>query len=278
MAALHKTLITCAELAALKECVILDCRHDLMRPNAGFIDYQHSHIPNAHHLHLDNDLSGKRTGQNGRHPLPDASTLAQKFAACGICRHRTVVVYDTLSGIYAARCWWLLCWLGHRQTRVLDGGFNAWRSGGFPVSTAIPDQQDGDFSEQPADNMHTDADSIFARLAAGKPSFLMDARQAARWRGETEPLDPIKGRIPGAKNHPYENNLTTAGTFQPPAALKKAWNALAPTDNTVHYCGSGVSACHNILALHIAGLPIGRLYSGSWSEWCTRPDYPPERS
>jgi len=279
---MHKTLITTEDLAArlgASDLVVCDVRHDLAQPDAwGEAEYRRAHIPGALFVHLDRDLSGRKTGTNGRHPLPTPESAAGTFGRLGIDAHKQVIVYDQGSGMYAARLWWMLKWLGHAAAALLDGGFAKWVSEGRPASTeaAVPRAAHFTISRvMPTVN----ATGVAASLAR-RSLTLIDARVPERFRGEIEPLDPIAGHIPGARNRPYANNLQPDGTFKPPLALREEFMTLlagTPASDVVHQCGSGVTACHNLLAMEVAGLPPTRLYPGSWSEWCADPARPMAR-
>lgn len=257
------------------EWVVFDCRHDLADPRRGRAEYLASHIPGARFLCLDEDLSATKTGRNGRHPLPDAHVLAEKFAQAGVDSRKQVVAYDAQGGMVAARLWWLLRWLGHLPVAVLDGGWNKWIAEGRPQDAELPRPRRTHLSSRLHDDW-VDADFIDSHLDnAG--TVLLDARAPDRFRGQNETLDPVAGRIPGARNRPYRDNLDADGCFKPPPVLKKEFrNVLGDTSpaRVVHYCGSGVSACHNLFAMELAGLRGGRLYPGSWSEWCANPTRP----
>lgn len=268
----YTTLISASDLAANLEnpgWVVCDCRHDLVDADAGPRLYGKSHIPGARLVRLDQDLSGTTNGRNGRHPLPDPQTVARRLGACGISNDTQVVGYDASGGTYAARLWWILRWLGHDAVAVLDGGWDAWTSAGRPVTAQPPTVIPARFTPRPRPDAACDAAAVAASL--GKPlPLLIDARSADRFRGENETLDPIAGHIPGAHNRFFRHNLDTEGRFKPAAELREefqeALGAAAPLD-VIHYCGSGVSACHNLLAMEIAGLTGSRLFPGSWSEW-----------
>lgn len=273
------TLVDAATLAAHlgdPDWKIVDCRHRLADTGYGERAYAESHLPGAVFLHLDRDLSGPLNGGNGRHPLPDPAVLAQRLAAAGLFGKRTqVVAYDDAGGMFAARLWWLLRWLGHTQVAVLDGGIDAWRSEGRPFSCVAPAPVDAAVpplpSAQALRSRLVDAAVIEADLGRGD-LCLIDARAPDRFRGENETLDPFGGHIPGARNRFFGNNLNADGRFRPAAELRADFLALlngVPPERAVMYCGSGVTACHNLLALEIAGLSGPRLYPGSWSEWCT---------
>jgi thiosulfate/3-mercaptopyruvate sulfurtransferase len=275
----HRTLIDvealAARLAADAPTVVLDCRFDLAEPGAGEAAYGTAHLPGARYVHLDRDLSGAKTGRNGRHPLPDRAAFAAWAGAMGIAPGVQVVAYDDQGGPYAARCWWLLRWLGHEDVAVLDGGFSAWRAAGHAVEDTPPPTPVAVAPYPAADTppMSTiDADTLLARLGRVR---LVDARSAARFRGEVEPLDPVAGHIPGATLRCFQDNLQPGGRFKAAAQLRAEFDAWAtPPAEVVHQCGSGVTACHNLLAMAHAGLEGSTLYPGSWSEWCADPARP----
>jgi len=245
--------------------VVFDCRHDLADPGRGRREYGQSHVPGARFLHLDDDLSSPRTGTNGRHPLPDFAALGRTLAGAGVAPGVQVVGYDAQGGMVAARLWWLLRGLGHEGVAVLDGGWGKWVAENRPVGRDVPAPVPARWS--PA-RRPEHVDAAFVRAHLGEVT-LIDARAPDRYRGQNETLDPVGGRIPGARNRFYRDNLDASGAFKPAATLAAEFAALLGEGaSAVHYCGSGVSACHNILAMAVAGLPPGRLYAGSWSEWC----------
>ncbi|GAB4042174.1 MAG: sulfurtransferase [Rubrivivax sp.] len=265
------TLIDAATLRH-RRAVVLDCRADLSDPAAGAAAHAAGHVPGAFHAHLERDLSGPKTGRNGRHPLPDRAAFAAWAGALGIAPGVPVVCYDDQGGAYAARAWWLLRWLGHADVAVLDGGWGAWQAAGGPVETALPVPPGGPaYPAATAPAMPTvDADTLFARLGRVR---LVDARAGERFRGEVEPLDPVAGHIPGATHRFFRDNLQPDGRFKPAAQLRAEFEAWGQGE-VVHQCGSGVTACHNLLAMAHAGLAPGALYPGSWSEWCADPARP----
>ncbi len=274
------TLITAPELRALidgcRAPLLLDCSFDLADPAAGERAWTAGHLPGALHAHLDRDLSGPKTGLNGRHPLPDRRTFAAVAGAWGLSRDRQVVVYDGQGATYAARAWWLLRWLGHGAVAVLDGGTAAWLAAGgtLVTSSSVPTAQTP-YPELPQAMPTIDADTLLAGLGR---LFVLDARGGERFRGEVEPLDAVAGHIPGARQRFFKDNLQADGSFKPAARLKGEFEALAaPAGQMVHQCGSGVSACHNLLAMAHAGLAGSALYPGSWSEWCSDPARPVAR-
>lgn len=268
---MYTTLIQPTELAALNNtCLIIDCRHDLAQPDAGERAYAAGHIPGAHFLHLDRDLSGPKTGRNGRHPLPDPAQLAQKLGKTGLQPQQQVVAYDNSGGMFAARAWWLLRWLGHSPVAVLDGGLSAWQQAGFAVTTALPVVTTNDVAFQLSLPVAM-ADELLKQLESPNLA-LIDARAPDRFQGQNETLDPVAGHIPGARNRFFRDNLDATGCFKPAAQLQEEFMQLLqdkPGATVVHQCGSGVTACHNLLAMEIAGLTGSKLYAGSWSEWCS---------
>ncbi|HWI35293.1 MAG TPA: sulfurtransferase [Burkholderiales bacterium] len=272
------TLVSTADLAAhLRDWRIFDCRHDLMKPEWGESQYREAHIPGAVFAHLDRDLSAPKTGKNGRHPLPDPDAFAAWLGRTGLKPEDQVVCYDGANGLYGARLWWMLRWVGHRNVAVLDGGFAKWKSEGRPVTAEIPVPTPSDYAIDLQEDAAVSVRTVHRRLGQ---QALLDARAAPRWRGETEPIDPEPGRIPGAFNRSSADNNAADGTFKPAAQLKsefeKALGGRQPAD-VVNYCGSGVSACHNLLAMEIAGLRGAKLYAGSWSEWIADPARPREK-
>jgi len=275
------TLIACSQLADHlndPQWVIVDCRHQLSDVGYGEREYAKGHLPGAVFMHLDRDLSAAMTGRNGRHPLPDPRQLAEKLGAAGISRTTQVVVYDDDGGMYAVRLWWLLRWLGHDRVAVLDGSIRRWVQEGRSLTTEVPERAAKVFEIELRDRVATAAE-VEANL--GKNEFvLIDARGPDRFRGENETLDPVGGHIPGARNRFFRDNLDEQGGFRAAAELRQQYLAvLAGTEpeQTIMYCGSGVTACHNLLAMEIAGLPGARLYAGSWSEWCSDPARPVAR-
>lgn len=280
-AAIHTTLVDGATLAARlgdPAWVVVDCRHDLADPAAGEAAYARGHIPGAVFLHLDRDLSSAKNGRNGRHPLPDIVTMAAALGRAGIGPGVQVVAYDDCGGMMAGRLWWLLRWLGHEAVALLDGGLSAWTAAGGALSAEMPEPAARPFTPAPRDWV-LGADQVLAGL--GRPDrVIVDARAPDRFRGENESIDPVGGHIPGARNRFFRDNLGPDGRFKPADQLRQEWTeALAgfAPEQVVHQCGSGVSACHNLLAMEIAGLPGARLYAGSWSEWCADPARPVER-
>ena len=256
---------------------VFDCRHDLAKPELGEAQYRESHIPGALFASLDRDLSAPRDGTNGRHPLPDPGEFIAWLGHQGLKPGDTVVCYDAANGAMAARLWWMLRWVGHDSVAVLDGGLAKWTREGRPVTAEIPRFAPTRYPARIRHDASVDVHGVEKNLGQ---SLLLDARAPARWRGESEPIDPVAGRIPGAKNRFNMENVQADGTFKSPEALRADLLAVmgdrSPAQ-TIHYCGSGVAACHNLLAMEHAGLPGGKLYAGSWSEWLADPARPRER-
>ena len=253
--------------------VVFDTRHDLTDPAKGRKAYEAGHVPGAYFLSTDDDLAGKKTGTNGRHPLPPLDEFAAKVNAAGVTPDTQVVVYDDLSGNFAVRLWWMLRWLGHDQVALLDGGFPLWVKEGRPVTKDVPPARKGAFVPRPY--LGATVDTPFVDRFRESPAVkLIDARATERYQGKVEPLDPVAGHIPGAINRFWKMNLMPDGRFKEPAELREEFEDLldgADPAQSVHMCGSGVTACHNLFAMELAGLPAGRLYPGSWSEWCSDP-------
>jgi thiosulfate/3-mercaptopyruvate sulfurtransferase len=291
-----KTLIDAAALQTLLGAprsasfpVVLDCRFDLTRPDAGGQAYLAGHIPTARYVDLNRDLSAPVTAASGRHPLPAPERTAARFEELGVRDRSQVVVYDEVNGSFAARAWWLLRWLGHSKAAVLDGGMKAWRAAGGAVESGgaiapnarIPSRGGARPAPPPRVDPHAAVDTaeLVDLLKEGR-RLLVDARAPERFAGTVEPIDAVAGHIPGAVNHPFSANLSDDGRFLPASELERLWrerlNGVSPAD-TVAMCGSGVTACHNLLAMEIAGLPGARLYSGSWSEWIRNPEHPVAR-
>jgi thiosulfate/3-mercaptopyruvate sulfurtransferase len=275
----YTTLIDAATLGTLlgrDDLVLFDCRFDLGNVHWGEAEYAAGHLPGAFYLHLDRDLSSAITPVSGRHPLPDPDTFARRMAALGVGTGSQVVAYDQGNGAHAARLWWLLRWIGFRDVAVLDGGMAAWRAAALPLDTAVA---------KPAPRVLPVAVNHAAWVSSERvndlrqrpQSLLIDARGAERFAGRNETIDPVAGHVPGARNHPFLSNLGSDGKFLEGALLRQRWQTVLgslPPDAVIAMCGSGVTACHNLLALEHAGLPGGRLYAGSWSEWIRDPDRP----
>lgn len=285
---MYRTLISAEELRPIAgELRLLDCSFDLADTAAGERAYAAGHLPGAAYLHLDRDLSGPKHDASGRfrgrHPLPDRAALAATLGRAGIRPGLQVVAYDAQGGPYAARAWWLLRWLGHEAVALLDGGWAAWRAIGAEVETGTRTPR------------LSEAQAIQSQVQSGKPSMplvdtrgvlanlddhrltILDARAPDRFSGETEPMDPVGGHIPGAINRPFKLNLEPDGRFKPSARLRQEFETLLGDRldrGIVHQCGSGITACHNLFAMELAGLRGSALYPGSWSEWCSDPARP----
>jgi thiosulfate/3-mercaptopyruvate sulfurtransferase len=277
----YTTLVDVATLRAHLDdpsWLVVDVRHQLADTGYGERAYAAGHIPGAVFLHCDRDLSGPMTGSNGRHPLPDAETLARRLGEIGVGATTQVVVYDDAQCMIAGRLWWLLRWLGHDAVALLDGGLQAWQAAGGALTEVLPTLLAKTFVARPQDGL-VNADYVLERIETPQ-MHLVDARSADRFRGENETIDPVGGHIPGAVNRFFKDNLQPDGRFKPAAELRAEWLAVlagALPDQVVHQCGSGVSACLNMVAMEIAGLSGSRLYAGSWSEWCADPGRPVER-
>jgi thiosulfate/3-mercaptopyruvate sulfurtransferase len=290
------TLIDTANLRKLVQeqpnrLVLLDCRFDLGKPEAGRQAYADGHIPGARYADLNRNLAAPITAHSGRHPLPAPKHLLGFFASLGITANTQVVAYDEANGSFAARAWWLLRWLGHSQAAVLDGGYRAWVAAGGTIETGGDVQGVRSTDVGPstgtganplsaaAQQQPVTAAEVLEALKDGR-RVLVDARAPERFAGEIEPIDPVAGHVPGAVNHPFSRNLDAENRFLPPAELRRRWlETLNGKDSgdTILMCGSGVTACHNALAMEVAGLPGAKLYAGSWSEWIRDPQRPVAR-
>jgi thiosulfate/3-mercaptopyruvate sulfurtransferase len=279
----YQTLIgvdSLRELLGKPQVAVIDCRFDLMNPGAGREAYLAAHILGARYADLNEDLSAPVGPHTGRHPLPAPETFARRLGELGIGNRTQVVAYDDGNGSFAARLWWMLRWVGHRAAAVLDGGFKAWTArGGAVQSGAPPDFHVENFAPligaQPVLST-TDVEQALQ----GSSILLVDARSEERFAGKVEPIDPVAGHIPGAVNHPVSANLDADGRFLPAAELEARWRerlAGRTAQTVVAMCGSGVTACHNLLSLEVAGLAGGKLYAGSWSEWIRDPKRPVAR-
>jgi thiosulfate/3-mercaptopyruvate sulfurtransferase len=277
---MYNTLISTEELAAHlgdPQWVIIDCRFTLTDPTVGRAAYQASHIPGAFYAHLDEDMAAPIGVGTGRHPLPDPKVLSEKLCCWGVGINKQVVVYDDSYGSIAARMWWMIRWLGHPTVALMDGGYQKWVREKRPVTVetwAAPSR--GVCPSLPERSQWLSADEVLARIGNGHGK-LIDARPEMRFTGEVDPVDPVAGHVPGAINWPFDENLDMDGTFLAPEALRENYQALLhgmPPEEVVHMCGSGVTACHNLLAMEVAGLPGSKLYAGSWSEWITDPSRP----
>ena len=274
-----ETLVSTANLAhhlGNPDWAVFDCRFALDNPDAGKGAYRQRHIPGAHYAHLDEDLSSPISAATGRHPLPSPELLATKLSVWGVDRDSQVVVYDDAGGAMAARMWWLLRWLGHQNVAVLDGGLQAWQREGHALTSEPSKNLQKQFVVEPLNNQWLDTLAVQAARAKNGV-LLIDARAEERYRGEEEPVDPVAGHIPGAVNRPYDRNLAKDGCFLGAGQLRDEFEqtlAGVASDQVVHMCGSGVTACHNLLAMEIAQLSGSRLYAGSWSEWIRDPGRP----
>jgi thiosulfate/3-mercaptopyruvate sulfurtransferase len=284
---MFKTLIDVESLRKLlgePQLAIVDCRFDLMHPDAGCQAYLRAHIPGARYADLNRDLSAPIAAHAGRHPLPAPQSFAVRLEALGIGNDTRVVAYDDANGSIAARLWWMLRWMGHGAAAVLDGGFKAWTAAGGALQSGAAESAE----TQPGTRRfipRIDADSVVGtaeleRALRDPHALLVDARAQERYAGTVEPIDPVAGHIPGAVNHPFTANIDAEGRFLPAAELKRRWRerlAGRESRNLVAMCGSGVTACHNLLSLEVAGLSGGKLYAGSWSEWIRDPRRPTAR-
>jgi thiosulfate/3-mercaptopyruvate sulfurtransferase len=275
-----RPLISAAALAANlgnPRLVIVDCRHQLLDPEAGRASFLEGHIPGARHAHLDRDLARTPSSLDGRHPLPTAEEFADTAARLGIDDDSDVVVYDQCNGSMAARLWWMLRWVGHDKVSVLDGGFAAWVADGGRLESGAGAWPAGRFSVRAIHRERVAETADVAALIDDPGGILIDARAADRFAGRVEPIDPVAGHIPGAVNLPFEELLSADGRFLPAAELgrrlTRALDGRLPA-KAVAMCGSGVTACHLLLAMEVAGLYGARLYAGSWSEWIRDPSRP----
>jgi thiosulfate/3-mercaptopyruvate sulfurtransferase len=269
----HATLVSTENLERyLSSWRVFDCRHDLAKPDLGEQQYREAHIPGALFAHLDRDLSAPRENRGGRHPLPYPGAFLAWLGQQGLRPGDQVVCYDAGSGVIAARLWWMLRWVGHESVAVLDGGLAKWLAEGRATTTAVPHVAHTSYPARLLPERVVGVDFV-----EHQKTLLLDARAPARFRGEHEPIDPVAGHIPGAKNRFCNDNVGPDGTFKSGEALKREFRAIigdkAPAD-VVNYCGSGVSACHNLLAMEIAGLRGAKLYAGSWSDWISDPARP----
>ncbi len=281
---MYKLLVSVDQLRSLLDdssTLVFDVRHDLADHGAGRRAYESGHIPGAFFLDHEADLSAPKTGKNGRHPLPPLNAFATLMQSYGVREGVQVVVYDAGNSMFAAHLWWMLRWIGHSNVAVLDGGWQAWQEQGGAVSVEVPGPAPSSTSEHTEKRLHpamptVSCDEVLRNIQA--PRFtVLDARAENRFRGDVEPMDPVAGHIPGALNRPNTLNLDEKGRFQSPQALHESFAQVLGhirPEEVVHQCGSGITACHNLLAMEIAGLEGSVLYPGSWSEWCsdsTRP-------
>jgi thiosulfate/3-mercaptopyruvate sulfurtransferase len=273
------TIVSTADLARHlddPDWVVLDCQHDLINHAFGREAYAREHLPGAQFVSMEHDMAGTKTGKNGRHPLPTPEALAEVFSRLGVTAGRQVVAYDSSQNNYAGRVWWTLRWLGHQAAAVLDGGLGKWKAEGRALTAAVPAPRPARFTGTPDNSRQVDVAAIVAHL--GRPGLtVIDARAPERYSGAQESIDPVGGHIPGALLRFWKENMTAEGTYKDAATLRAEFTTLlgdTPPDQVVHQCGSGVSACNNLIAMELAGFAGARLYIGSWSEWCAEPVRP----
>ena len=267
---------TLFEQLSRDDLTIFDCRFDLSRVQWGEAEYAAAHLPGARYLHLDRDLSSPITTNSGRHPLPDPDRFALRLAELGVDAQSQLVAYDQGNGAHAARLWWLARWIGLRNVAVLDGGYAAWHAAGLPIEQSLPAPRPKALAASLDSRAWVSSETV-DELRRRPGNLLVDARGPERFAGRNETIDPIAGHIPGARNHPFLANLDADGKFLPAPELRARFSTLlgsAPASALIAMCGSGVTACHNLLALEHAGLTGARLYAGSWSEWIRDPRRP----
>ncbi len=275
----HHTLISAESLRALlgdARLRLFDCRFDLMRPDDGRARYEEEHLPGAIYADLNRDLSGPPTRGSGRHPLPAPEVFEARLRSWGVDSDCQVVAYDDANGTHAARLWWMLRWLGHVAVAVLDGGLREWMRLDLPLTDLVPTPLQGNFTARPRRSFWADADEVSA-AASDRQHRVLDARAPERYRGEIEPIDAVAGHVPGARNHPFALSLDSRDRFLAPDAIRAGFASsldAVPAAGVIAMCGSGVTACHLLLALEHAGLTGARLYPGSWSEWSSDPARP----
>lgn len=251
------------------DIAIADCRFSLNEPELGLQQYQAGHIPGAHYLNLNTDLSSPVQKHGGRHPLPNPNKFAEKLASIGVTSQKTLVVaYDDSRFAFASRLWWLLRYMGHDRVAILDGGWGSWQAEGYPVDREIPTPVRGIFQPELRPEMMVDIDTVKARKDLPEV-FLVDSRSRDRYLGKVEPIDPIAGHIPGAVNHFWQEVTDPEGNAKPASEQRQRWSEIESAKEIMVYCGSGVTACVNLLSLDIAGIPDAKLYVGSWSDWCS---------
>jgi len=273
------TLTTAEALAAALDdprLRLFDCRFDLARPDAGRTRYLDEHLPGAIYADLNRDLSGPVGAHTGRHPLPTVEEFEARLRAWGVSDDSQVVTYDDGNGMYAARLWWMLRWVGHEQVAVLDGGMRRWLQLDLPLDDEVPAPRPGNLTARPRPELVATADEVLASID-DPDRRLLDVRAAERYRGDVEPIDAVAGHVPGARNHPFGLSLDADNRFLPAAGLRETLVASldgVPPERTSVMCGSGVTACHLLLAMEHAGLRGARLYPGSWSEWSSDPRRP----
>ncbi|MEO0537200.1 MAG: sulfurtransferase [Cyanobacteria bacterium P01_A01_bin.123] len=259
-----------ADPETAKRLVIVDCRFALSDPALGQRQYAEGHLPDAHYLDLNRDLSSPVQPHGGRHPLPDLAAFQTKLRSLGINADPPswVIAYDDSRFAFASRLWWLLNYLGHTHVAVLDGGIQGWTAAGFALTDAVPEAGSGNFVGRPQPNRIVDIETVKARKDRAD-TVLIDSRSPERYRGEQEPIDPIAGSIPGAVNYFWKGVSNEAGKLRSPNDLQQHWTTLESADEVIVYCGSGVTACVNLLSQQVAGLPMAKLYVGGWSDWCS---------
>jgi thiosulfate/3-mercaptopyruvate sulfurtransferase len=258
------------------QVVVIDCRFSLMEPESGRHQYEVGHIPGAYYLDLNEDLASPVQRHGGRHPLPDLEEFSEKLRSMGISQDTWVVLYDSARLSYAARAWWLLRYLGHDRTLLINGGWQAWTSQHYPTTTQQPETKigihRGQFQPNPKPNWIVDIEAVKTAIekAQRHPDqvVLVDSRETVRYRGDREPIDPIAGHLPGAVNYPWQKVTDERGFINPEDQQCDRWQSIQDVPEIIVYCGSGVTACVNLLSLHIAGI-TGKLYVGSWSDWCS---------
>jgi thiosulfate/3-mercaptopyruvate sulfurtransferase len=252
-----------------RDLVIIDCRFALADPQLGQQQYQTAHLPGSHYLDLNRDLSSPVGKHGGRHPLPDPAILGDKLAAIGINDRTLVIAYDDARFAFAARLWWLLRYYGHDRVALLDGGYRNWLNAGYPVTTDLPQiSQRGNFQAKPQPDWIVDIEGVKA-IQSSSTHLLIDSREPERYLGKSEPIDPVAGHIPSAVNYPWQDVSTPEGYVLAIDRQQQRWAAISPHVQPIVYCGSGVTACVNLLSLQLAGINRAKLYSGSWSDWCS---------
>jgi thiosulfate/3-mercaptopyruvate sulfurtransferase len=264
------------EFAGQADLGLVDCRFSLQDPALGYQQYCQGHIPGAYYLDLNQDLASPVQVHGGRHPLPNISTLAAKLSDMGVTAQTFVVAYDDHRLAFASRLWWLLKYMGHPRAAVLDGGFATYQAAGLPLSTEHPPTRAGSFIPQPQLHLVVNIQTVQQQQSNPK-TCIIDAREGERYRGEREPIDPVAGHIPGAVNYPWPQVTNAQGKLRSSQELGDHWADVATAEQIISYCGSGVTACVNLLALEAAGITTGKLYAGSWSDWCSYPQSEVER-
>ncbi|WP_372008916.1 sulfurtransferase [Paenibacillus chitinolyticus] len=255
------------------DLLIADCRFALGEPWSGRQDYSIDHIPGAFYVDLEEDMSGEKREHGGRHPLPDLGAFSMRASAIGVDASKTVVAYDDQGGAMAARLWWMLRFLGHERVYVLDRGYSQWKAAGYPVTAEAPQASPATFSPKVQRHMLASMDEVKAKLGE-KGTVLIDSREGVRYRGEQEAIDPVAGHIPGARNRFWKDALDAEGSWRSAEEQKERFRGLENAEELIVYCGSGVTACPNVLALEEAGIPGVKLYAGSWSDWVSYEENP----